>query len=132
MRVLIVEDERPLREGLMDLLSAQGYEPRAVDDGLAAAELAVAEPFDLVILDLALPRLGGLEVCRRIRTARPAAPILMLTARGGEQDKVRGLESGADDYVTKPFSARELLARVGALLRRAAVASAEPERLEVD
>ncbi|HEU4614890.1 MAG TPA: response regulator transcription factor, partial [Kofleriaceae bacterium] len=79
------------------------------------------EPFELVVLDLMLPRLDGMEVCRRLRAARPGMPILMLTARGSEDDKVRGLIEGADDYVTKPFSARELLARVRALGRRAPV-----------
>src|SRR5258707_8603796 len=115
MRVLIVEDDRVLREGVMDLLRGGGYEAEAVADGTEGLRRAIAEPFDLVLLDLALPGLDGIEVCRRLRMTRPAVPILMLTARGSEDDKVRGLNVGADDYVTKPFGARELLARVEAL-----------------
>ena len=86
---------------------------------MAGLDAGLAEAFDLVLLDLMLPRMDGIEVCRRLRSARPGLPILMLTARGSEDDKVRGLGEGADDYVTKPFSARELLARVRALGRRA-------------
>jgi two-component system alkaline phosphatase synthesis response regulator PhoP len=89
-----------------------------VADGVTAATRGIAEAFDLIVLDLMLPRLDGMEVCRRVRAARPGTPILMLTARGAEDDKVRGLTEGADDYVTKPFSARELLARIRALGRR--------------
>lgn len=132
MRVLIVEDEQPLREGLADLLRGAGYEVEAVEDGLEAVPLATGQAFDLVLLDLALPRLDGLDVCRRIRVARPWLPILMLTARGSESEKVTGLEAGADDYLSKPFGARELLARVAALLRRASAAPAEPESLDAD
>ena len=116
----MVEDEASLREGLRDLLSGDGHAVSVVADGAAAVTTGVAEAFDLVILDLMLPRLDGISVCRLLRAARPGMPILMLTARGSEDDKVRGLGEGADDYVTKPFSARELLARVRALGRRAA------------
>ncbi len=119
MRILVVEDEPALREGLVDLLGGDGHEVTAVGDGVAGVEVGVAEAFDVVVLDVMLPRLDGLEVCRRLRAARPGTPILLLTARGSEDDKVRGLGDGADDYVTKPFSARELLARVRALGRRA-------------
>lgn len=91
----------------------------AAADGISGLETGLRELFDLVVLDLMLPRLDGIEVCRRLRAARPGTPILMLTARGSEDDKVRGLLEGADDYVTKPFSARELLARVRAVGRRA-------------
>ena len=119
MRVLVVEDEPSLREGISDLLAGDGHHVEAAGDGVAGVEAGLREPFDLVILDLMLPRLDGMEVCRRLRAARPGTPILMLTARGSEDDKVRGLMEGADDYVTKPFSARELLARVRALGRRA-------------
>ena len=118
VRVLIVEDERSLREGLTDLLIGDGHTVQAVADGMAALELGTREPFDLVLLDLMLPKLDGIEVCRRLRAARPAMAILMLTSRGSENDKVQGLSEGADDYVTKPFAARELLARVRALGRR--------------
>jgi len=115
----VVEDEPSLREGIGDLLRGDGHTVTAVGDGVAGVEAGLGELFDLVVLDLMLPRLDGIEVCRRLRSARPGLPILMLTARGSEDDKVRGLGEGADDYVTKPFSARELLARVRALGRRA-------------
>jgi two-component system response regulator RegX3 len=130
MRILVVEDEAALRNGLVDLLGGDGHEVIAVGDGAAGAAAGIAERFDLVVLDVMLPRMDGIEVCRRLRAARPGVPILMLTARGSEDDKVRGLGEGADDYVTKPFSARELLARVRAVARRAP-AEAE-ESLEVD
>jgi len=119
VRVLVVEDEPSLREGIGDLLRGDGHTVTAVGDGVAGVEAGLGELFDLVVLDLMLPRLDGMEVCRRLRSARPGLPILMLTARGSEDDKVRGFGEGADDYVTKPFSARELLARVRALGRRA-------------
>ncbi|HVK85251.1 MAG TPA: response regulator transcription factor [Kofleriaceae bacterium] len=119
MRILVVEDEPSLRDGIVDLLGGDGHEVTAVGDGVAGVEAGLRDPFDLVVLDLMLPRLDGMEVCRRLRAARPGLPILMLTARGSEDDKVRGLMEGADDYVTKPFSARELLARVRVLGRRA-------------
>ncbi len=107
-----------LREGLRDLMVGDGHQVKSVGDGAAALELGIREPFDVVLLDLMLPKLNGIEVCRRLRAARPSMSILMLTARGEEDDKVAGLGEGADDYVTKPFAARELLARVRALGRR--------------
>jgi two-component system, OmpR family, response regulator RegX3 len=119
VRILVVEDEASLRDGIVDLLAGDGHRVTAVGDGIAGVETGLGEPFDLIVLDLMLPRLDGMEVCRRLRAARPGMPILMLTARGSEDDKVRGLVEGADDYVTKPFSARELLARVRVLGRRA-------------
>jgi DNA-binding response OmpR family regulator len=130
VRILVVEDEPGLRDGLVDLLTGDGHAVDAVGDGAAAAARGTAEAYDLVVLDLMLPKLDGIEVCRRLRAARPGMPILMLTARGSEDDKVRGLGEGADDYVTKPFGARELLARVRALGRRAPAGSVE--RIEVD
>lgn len=132
MHVLIVEDERTLREGLVDLLEAAGHETVAVADGPSAVARGLADPFDVVLLDLMLPGLPGVEVCRKLRTARPALPIVMLTARGAESDKVVGLAAGADDYVTKPFSNRELLARLDAVVRRAGAAPAEEEVHIVD
>lgn len=131
MRVLVVEDEPSLRDGISDLLRGDGHTVTAVGDGVAGVEAGLGELFDLVLLDLMLPRLDGMEVCRRLRSARPGLPILMLTARGSEDDKVRGLGEGADDYVTKPFSARELLARVRALGRRAPAAESLDE-VQVD
>ena len=132
MRVLIVEDEQALREGLTDLLSAAGHEVVACEYGKEAVTFGTGQVFDLVLLDLMLPDIDGVEVCRRLRRARPSLHILMLTARGSEDDKVAGLEAGADDYLTKPFAVRELLARINALGRRAAALPAEPEILEAD
>jgi DNA-binding response OmpR family regulator len=132
MKILIVEDEPMLRDGLMDLLKHAGHTVEVVGDGATAAKYGLEERFDLVLLDLMLPKLDGIEVCHRIRKARPGLPILMLTARGSEEDKVKGLNVGADDYVTKPFGAKELLARIEALGRRAKAAPAEPETLEAD
>jgi len=132
MKILVVEDERVLREGLTDLLRGAGHQVETADDGQAALERAAGAVFDLVILDVMLPKLDGIAVCRRLRTERPGLPIIMLTARGSEEDKVRGLEAGADDYVTKPFGARELLARVDALARRMRAVPSAPETVEID
>jgi DNA-binding response OmpR family regulator len=116
--VLLVEDEPAILDGLESLFSASGFVPlRAADGGLADAWLA-RERFDLVVLDLMLPTLPGLEVLRRLRGRGDDTPVLVLTAKGEEQDVVLGLESGADDYVTKPFAIRELIARARGLLRR--------------
>lgn len=131
MRVLVVEDEVMLREGLVDLLEGAGHEVVAVGDGESAVDLGVRHAFDMAVLDLMLPRLDGLEVCRRLRLARPALPVLMLTARGGEADKVDGLRMGADDYMTKPFSPRELLARLEVFERRLRAAPRPPEVFSV-
>jgi len=132
MKVLVVEDEAMLREGLVDLLEGAGHEVVAAGDGLEGATIGASERFDMVLLDLTLPRLDGLEVCRRLRLARPSLPVLMLTARAGERDKVEGLELGADDYVTKPFSPRELLARIHAFERRLAAMPASVDELASD
>ena len=132
MKILVVEDEPVLRDGLTDLLKGAGHAVASAGDGAEAVARGTAEAFDLVLLDLMLPKLDGVEVCRRLRKVRPEMPVLMLTARGAEEDKVRGLRVGADDYVTKPFGARELLARVEALGRRAGRAPAGPERMESD
>ncbi len=131
MRILVVEDERTLRDGLGDLLTGDGHVVELAADGARGLELGLAEPFDVVVLDLMLPKLDGVDVCRRLREARPALSILMLTARGSEDNKVRGLLEGADDYMTKPFSARELLARVRTLGRRH-LAQSDVERLSID
>ncbi len=116
-RVLVVEDDRTLLETLEYNLAAEGYQVLTATDGLAALETARKEKPDLVVLDVMLPGLDGFEVCRVLRR-ETSIPILMLTARAGETDRVVGIEVGADDYLTKPFSMRELLARVKALLRR--------------
>ncbi len=132
LKILIVEDEPLLRDGLVDLLKGAGHLVGAVAGGASAVQRGTAEAFDLVLLDRMLPRMEGLEVCRRLKQSRPSLPVLMLTARGSEEDKVRGLKVGADDYVTKPFGARELLARVEALGRRSRSAPSEPETFESD
>src|SRR5256885_15110246 len=117
-RVLVIEDEPAIRRGVADALRATGYEVAEAADGVQGLEEAVRLGVDLVLLDLLLPRRDGLEVLAELRKVRPTLPIIILTARGSEEDRVRGLKMGADDYVVKPFSARELLARVEAVLRR--------------
>jgi two-component system alkaline phosphatase synthesis response regulator PhoP len=117
-RILVVEDEPDMVLGLKDNFEFEGYEVVTASDGATGLERARSVKPDLVILDIMLPKLSGLEVCKTLRGEGFTAPIIMLTARGQEIDKVVGLELGADDYVTKPFSIRELLARVRAILRR--------------
>jgi DNA-binding response OmpR family regulator len=119
-KILVVEDEPNMVAGLRDNFEFEGYEVITARDGVEGLHQALEESPDLVVLDVMMPRLSGLEVCRQLRAKRPSIPIIMLTARGQEVDKVVGLELGADDYVTKPFSIRELLARVKAILRRTA------------
>jgi DNA-binding response OmpR family regulator len=121
-RVLIIEDDREIAEVVALTLRDQGLEVERAADGRSGLEKALAGEYALIILDLMLPRLDGLTVCRRIREGNPVTPILMLTARAEEPDRVRGLELGADDYLSKPFGIRELAARVKALLRRARAA----------
>lgn len=117
-RVVVVEDEPAIRRGVVDALRASSYEVAEAADGDRGLEEAVRLGVDLVLLDLLLPRRDGLEVLTELRKIRPTLPVIILTARGTEDDRVRGLKMGADDYVVKPFSARELLARVEAVLRR--------------
>ena len=119
-RILVVEDEPQLAQGLEDDLKLEGYDVEVSRDGEAASLRAREQPFDLIILDVMLPRKDGFEVCRDLRRAGLRTPVILLTAKTQESDKVLGLEIGADDYVTKPFSPRELRARVKAVLRRAA------------
>jgi two-component system, OmpR family, response regulator RegX3 len=116
-RVLVVEDEPAISDSVVYALRAEGYEVDALEDGESAIEATRSSSYDLLILDLMLPGISGIEVCRRIREANPL-PILMLTARTAEVDRVLGLETGADDYVNKPFSMPELISRVRAILRR--------------
>jgi DNA-binding response OmpR family regulator len=116
--VVIVEDEAAIRRGVVDALRVSGYQATEAADGAAGLEAAVRLGVDLVLLDLLLPKMDGLAVLAELRRVRPTLPVIILTARGGEDDRVRGLRMGADDYVVKPFSARELLARVEAVLRR--------------
>jgi len=128
-KILIVEDEPNMVAGLRDNFEFEGYQVMTATDGVAGLERALSETPDLVILDVMMPRMSGLDVCRQLKSKRPSIPIIMLTARGQEVDKVVGLELGADDYVTKPFSIRELLARVKAVLRRARPVPPDQERL---
>ena len=125
-RVLVVDDEPALRDSVTYALEREGFDVSAVADGETALELAGTEPFDAVVLDVMLPGLPGTEVCRRLR-GESAVPIVMLTARTAEVDRVVGLELGADDYVTKPFSLAELVARVRAILRRRELDRSEAE-----
>ena len=117
-RVLVVEDDPAIREGLVDALEYAGYAALFAGDGLRGTETALAEAFDLLLLDLVLPGRDGLDILREVRSAKPTLPVIILTARGEEKDRVRGLKLGADDYVVKPFSVSEVLARVEAVLRR--------------
>lgn len=116
--IVVVEDEPAIRRGVVDALRASGFEVSEAADGEHGLEQAVRRGVDLVLLDLLLPRRDGLSVLAEVRKIRPTLPVIILTARGTEDDRVRGLKMGADDYVVKPFSARELLARVEAVLRR--------------
>jgi two-component system, OmpR family, response regulator RegX3 len=128
-RVLIVEDEPSIRRGLSDVLRFRGCEVVAVADGAEGLRLGESVRFDLIVLDIMLPELDGFSVCERLRAAGREMPILMLTAKGDEDDVVRGFEAGANDYVIKPFGVRELTARLDALLRRSPRAAADEFRV---
>ncbi|MFQ5489898.1 MAG: response regulator transcription factor [Phycisphaerae bacterium] len=119
-RIVVVEDETPIRQGIVDMLEVAGYEPVEAADGQEGLDQGRRLGVDLVLLDLRLPKKDGLEVLVELRQTHPTLPIIILTARGSEEDRVTGLRKGADDYVVKPFSARELMARIEALLRRSA------------
>lgn len=116
-RILLIEDDRQIAELLTEQVESLGYSLEVRTDGAEGLECALAERFVLVLLDLNLPSLGGMEICQRLKSVRPDVPIIMLTARGSEMDRVLGLELGADDYVVKPFSVAELSARIKARLR---------------
>lgn len=118
--ILVVEDDPSIRRGLVDTLEAGGYDAVEAADGEAGLQAALARDPDLVLIDVRLPRRDGFSLLEEIRRARPALPAILVTALGAEEDRVRGLKGGADDYVVKPFSALELLARVEAVLRRSA------------
>lgn len=130
--VLVVEDNTAIRRGVADALRLNGYEVRECDRGDEATGRVMETPLDLVLLDVMLPRVDGFEILKQLRQARPRIGVIMLTARGAEDDRVRGLSLGADDYVIKPFSARELLARVEAVLRRLAERPLDIGKLELD
>ncbi len=116
--VLLVEDDRTLREAIRYNLISQGYNVYSTEDGAEGLNMAKSKPIDLILLDLMLPKLNGLEICKTLRRDGSILPIIMLTAKDSEFDKVYGIESGADDYITKPFSMRELMARISSQLRR--------------
>jgi DNA-binding response OmpR family regulator len=128
-RVLVVEDDAAIRRGLCDALRFAGYEPIEAADGKSGLDAALTRGPNLVLLDVLMPGLDGFQVLAELRRAQPTLPVIMLTARGEEQDRVRGLREGADDYVVKPFSATELLARVAAVLRRTPERPAETQKL---
>ncbi|HRX77490.1 MAG TPA: response regulator transcription factor [Pirellulaceae bacterium] len=117
-QVLTIEDDAAIRRGIVDALEFAGYHVIEAADGESGLDHAVRSSYDLLLLDLVLPHRGGLEILRELRVVRPTVPVIILSARGEEQDRVRGLQMGADDYVVKPFSVKELLARVEAVLRR--------------
>ncbi len=117
-RILVIEDDPSILRGLQLNLTMEGYQVRSAADGETGLQLARGERFDLLVIDVMLPRLGGLEVIRELRRDDPDLPVLILSAKGQESDKVAGLQLGADDYMVKPFGLKELLARIDALLRR--------------
>ncbi|CAN5373799.1 response regulator transcription factor [soil metagenome] len=129
--IVIVEDEPAIRRGVVDALRLSGYQVTEAADGQAGLKAAVRLDVDLVLLDLMLPKMDGMAVLLELRKIRPTLPVIILTARGGEDDRVRGLRLGADDYVVKPFSARELLARVEAVLRRSVDRPQEVQEAEL-
>ncbi len=130
-RILLVEDEEPILDGLDALFSSQGFRTVLAPDGAAALDRLAAGQFDLVILDLMLPKVDGLSVLRRTRAQGDETPVLILTAKGAEDDVVAGLEAGADDYVTKPFGLKELVARARGLLRRPRAATEKARRFVI-
>lgn len=128
-RILVVDDEPAVQSSLLRALALEHYEAAGASDGIAAIERLANQPYEAVILDVAMPRMDGLEVCRRMRAGGDRTPVLILTARGEVDDRVAGLDAGADDYMVKPFALRELLARVRALLRRAGEDGGEEDTL---
>jgi DNA-binding response OmpR family regulator len=130
-RILVVEDDRAIRQGVVDALECQGYATLQAGDGATGMKAALETDWDLLLLDLVLPECGGLDILRKLRSERGALPVIILTARGDEDDRVKGLALGADDYVVKPFSVRELIARVEAVLRRSPERPAEPRVIRV-
>jgi len=130
-RILVVEDDEAIRRGIVDALQFAGYETLEAAEGERGLQTAVEVDLDLLLLDLVLPRRDGLEILEEVRATRPTLPVIILTARGEESDRVRGLKQGADDYVVKPFSVKELLARVEAVLRRSAERPSDVRRVKI-
>ena len=126
--ILVIEDDVSILRGLIDNIKFEGYEVLSASDGHAGLKLALEDSTDLVLLDIMLPGLSGYDICRKVKEQKPDLPIIMVTARGKEVDKVAGLDFGADDYVTKPFSIPELMARIRAVLRRYQDDKPVPER----
>jgi len=131
MRLLVIEDEFPMRLALVKTLQAEGYRVVSAEDGPRGLEAALAEKVDLILLDVMLPGLDGYALCAEVRQRGLDVPVLMLTARGQVRDRVNGLDCGADDYLVKPFSMKELLARVRALLRRQSRTKMVPDQLQL-
>ena len=130
-RILIIEDETPMRTALADVIAGEGYRALTAADGESGLQRAIDEKPDLILLDIMMPRLDGYEVCAELRRLGKPVPILMLTAKGQIEDRVTGLDAGADDYLVKPFSTEELLARVRALLRRVEKQGHVPAKLKL-
>jgi DNA-binding response OmpR family regulator len=129
--ILTIEDDAAIRRGIVDALRFAGYDTLEAADGQSGLEMASRRQFDLLLLDLVLPKRDGFEILREVRRLRPTLPVIVLTARGDEADRVRGLRDGADDYVVKPFSVKELLARVEAVLRRSAERPADVSEIAI-
>jgi len=130
MRIVVVEDEPVIRDAVVEMLTITGHEVVQAADGVEGLGCATAQDVDLVLLDLMLPRMDGFEVLDELRKLKPSLPVIILTAKGSEEDVVRGLRGGADDYVVKPFGARELLARIDAVLRRSPSRPAQVDDIE--
>ena len=130
-RILVIEDDAGIRQGIVDALELSGFVCEQAADGKAGLDLAITYDCELILLDLILPGLDGLEILREVRATRPTLPVIILTARGEEADRVAGLRLGADDYVVKPFSVAELLARVEAVLRRSAERPSDVRRIKI-
>ena len=129
--ILTIEDDAAIRQGICDSLSYHGYQVLQAADGDTGLEMAIRSNYDLLLLDLALPGTPGIEILRQLREARPTQPVIVLTAKGDENDRVEGLKTGADDYVVKPFSVKELIARVEAVLRRSAERPVDIQAVEI-
>jgi|688.fasta_scaffold713003_1 two-component system alkaline phosphatase synthesis response regulator PhoP len=128
--ILTIEDDAAIRRGIVDALKFAGYAVYEASDGANGARIAIEQPVDLVLLDLALPKLKGLDALQKMRVAKPNLPVIILTAKGNEADRVSGLNAGADDYVVKPFSVNELFARVSAVLRRCPARPMDLEKVD--